>query len=305
MRRFSRIALALSLAVVAAFALACGSEAAPTSTSTSAPRAASPSPKPPVTSTMTGSPSPDATVPSATSTVPSATPTVAPTVTAAPPPQLGVALGQRVSLGVGDEVAIEGSPWTVAFDGVTQDSRCPLDVACIQAGNVTAAFVADDGRATQRLVATLEGSGPARVALGGLELSLHAVEPLPLASRPTQAGDYRATISVDRPAPVSRASGIDGLVTLGPLCPVVREDEPCPDRPFEATLAIKDAGGRELARVRSDAAGRFAIDLPPGRYVIEPQPVGTSRLPYASPVEVTVVQAQRAAVLVEYDSGIR
>lgn len=310
MRRFRRPpALLLSFVVLGVLA-ACahdGVTSTPAPTVPVAPRTPPPSPTP--EQTAAALPSPPATPTAATpaATRPASTPTTAPTSTptVASAPGKTAALGQRVTLSVGDEVGIEGTTWLVLFEAVVQDSRCPLDVVCIHAGSVTVAFAASDGHASLRAPVTLEGSAPARAALGELELSLHAVEPQPLASRPTRPGDYRATISLDRPVASPRASGIDGLVTLGPLCPVMREDEPCPDRPFEATLVIKGASGVEVARLRSDAAGRFAIDLPPGRYIIEPQRAGTSPLPMAGPLDVTVVEGRRVAVLIAYDSGIR
>ena len=52
-------------------------------------------------------------------------------------------------------------------------------------------------------------------------------------------------------------SGITGVVLIGPMCPVMREDAPCPDQPFAATLLIRDSQGRELCTVSSGDAGRF------------------------------------------------
>ena len=301
--------LLLPLAVIAALALACTTEDAsrgsptPFARSTTTPKATSTPPPPSPTSTPASTPAPPSSTPARTSSTPTPTSTPPPL-----PPGGSVALGQRVTLGVGDEVAIAGTGWRVLFGSVLQDSRCPIDVTCIQAGSVTLAFVAAAGDTSYRVPVTLEAGGAARVALGEHELTLHTVAPAPLASRPTQPGDYRATISIDRPSSPALRSGIDGLVTLGPLCPVVREDQPCPDRPFEADLVIRSLAlpaRPEVTRVRSDAAGRFALDLPAGRYLIEPQLFGGRQLPSASPLEVMVIEGRRLAVLIEYDSGIR
>lgn len=99
------------------------------------------------------------------------------------------------------------------------------------------------------------------------------------------------------------AQGIDGLVLLGPQCPVVREDAPCPDAPHEATIDLWDAGGAYVTRIRSGSDGRFHVGLRAGDYVLEPEP--GHPFPYAAPVDVTVSRGEWTAVTVLYDTGIR
>jgi hypothetical protein len=45
-----------------------------------------------------------------------------------------------VKLKVGSGASISGTPWTVIFDSVVSDSRCPLGVLCIQAGEALLAL---------------------------------------------------------------------------------------------------------------------------------------------------------------------
>ena len=99
-------------------------------------------------------------------------------------------------------------------------------------------------------------------------------------------------------------SGITGLVLIGPMCPVMRQDEPCPDHPFAATLIIHDSQGRELCAVSSGEDGRFLVGLPPGAYELLPltEPGG---LPFAASQWVAVAPDQYTDVTVSYDSGIR
>jgi hypothetical protein len=100
-------------------------------------------------------------------------------------------------------------------------------------------------------------------------------------------------------------SGIEGRVLAGPTCPVVTVNDPsCDDRPIAgATILVLDAGGREVARLGSDASGRYAVTLPPGPYTIEPQPVeGFFRK--AEPVAVTVGDGF-VTVDINFDTGIR
>jgi hypothetical protein len=99
-------------------------------------------------------------------------------------------------------------------------------------------------------------------------------------------------------------SGIEGLVTIGPMCPVEIEGQPCPDQPYEATIVIEDAGGDEVARVTSDADGRFRLTLEPGTYTLVPQSPA-SRLPYAGEQSTEIVSGEYTQVTIAYDSGIR
>lgn len=98
-------------------------------------------------------------------------------------------------------------------------------------------------------------------------------------------------------------SGIDGTVTIGPTCPVQRVESPCPDRPYEASITVLDAAGRQVAETRSNANGRFRLALPPGAYTLVPQATGTP--PTAQEQTVTVVAGGFTAVQIAYDSGIR
>jgi hypothetical protein len=101
-------------------------------------------------------------------------------------------------------------------------------------------------------------------------------------------------------------SGIRGLVTLGPTCPVQVEGDPQPcSTTYAATLEIHDqASDRLITTVSSGADGRFEVRLAPGTYRIVPQVAEV--LPIASPLEDIVVTAGRfTEVQVDFDSGIR
>jgi hypothetical protein len=99
--------------------------------------------------------------------------------------------------------------------------------------------------------------------------------------------------------------GIVGSATAGPVCPVVRPNDPaCADRPvLGAVIHVIDDHGTEVATLETDQAGRFAIALPPGSYRVQPDPVeGLMGTP--APVEV-VVRDGPIAVTLTYDTGIR
>jgi hypothetical protein len=100
-------------------------------------------------------------------------------------------------------------------------------------------------------------------------------------------------------------TGVDGQVSVGPLCPV----EPC-DRPPvhpRVTIRIESAGsqpGTLAARVRTDADGRFSAPLAPGRYsaIVERE---TSGFPLAKPTIFVVATGVVSRIEVTLDTGIR
>jgi len=105
--------------------------------------------------------------------------------------------------------------------------------------------------------------------------------------------------------PAKSGTGIQGIVQVGPTCPVERINSPCPPHPIAATIVVRDGNGAEVTRFRSGADGRFKVDLAPGTYTLVGLTVGSSFLPRPIPTSVTVTQGTYASVNVEYDSGIR
>ena len=100
------------------------------------------------------------------------------------------------------------------------------------------------------------------------------------------------------------AQGIDGLVLLGPLCPVVTDEDPCPDRPYATKIDVRDGGGATVTTVHSGDDGRFRVGLAPGRYRLVPAS-SASPLPRAGSMDVDVPAGAWVEVTVDFDTGIR
>jgi hypothetical protein len=100
-------------------------------------------------------------------------------------------------------------------------------------------------------------------------------------------------------------TGIRGVVTLGPTCPVQQPDQaPC-TTPYAATLVITKADdGTVVTRVTSASDGTFQVAVPAGDYLIAPQP-GGDPFPVGQPVAVHVDAGAFTPVEVAYDTGIR
>jgi hypothetical protein len=106
--------------------------------------------------------------------------------------------------------------------------------------------------------------------------------------------------------PISANSGVRGQAVIGPMCPVMRVEDPCPDEPYQASLTVLSLDGQEVMRFTTDAEGKFEIQLPPGDYVLRSDvPAGKPVIPSAADVPFTVLPNQFTDVIVSFDSGIR
>lgn len=116
-----------------------------------------------------------------------------------------------------------------------------------------------------------------------------------------------AACGEERPE-AAAASGVEGTVHLGPQCPVVTPDEPCPDQPAAAVTVIvaeQPPGeayvlGEEVARTTTDASGAFRVDVPPGDYVVTAEAGMSCEL-----MDARVRAGEHVDVDVPCDTGIR
>ena len=110
------------------------------------------------------------------------------------------------------------------------------------------------------------------------------------------------------PAPLGGGqTGIGGVVTAGPVCPVEKNppDPACAPRPVDgATLVFRDGAGTEVARVTTAADGTFFAEVPGGFYVVMPQPA-KGLLGTPGPQSVTVIDGAAVRLDLSYDTGIR
>lgn len=102
-------------------------------------------------------------------------------------------------------------------------------------------------------------------------------------------------------------SGVEGVVTLGPTCPVMREgDNSCADKPYATNIqviAVGSPNSSPFATVESDKQGKYKIMLPSGEYAL--QPVGGEVMPRCETKEITIEPAKIIEVNLSCDTGIR
>lgn len=97
--------------------------------------------------------------------------------------------------------------------------------------------------------------------------------------------------------------GVEGVALLGPLCPVQTEENPCPDRPYEAWVQVRSTAGRLVTRFRTGKDGRFRVGLSPGHYVLVPE--SGDPFPVAGEQAVEVTLGLYTEVVISFDTGIR
>lgn len=103
-------------------------------------------------------------------------------------------------------------------------------------------------------------------------------------------------------------SGVEGVVTLGPTCPVMRNppDPQCGDKPYVTTIQVISIGSPKsspFTTVESDKEGKYKIMLPPGEYAL--QPAGGSVLPRCETKNIKIEASKIIKVDLSCDSGIR
>jgi hypothetical protein len=104
----------------------------------------------------------------------------------------------------------------------------------------------------------------------------------------------------------SPTSGVEGQVTLGPMCPVLNLESPCPDRPYATRLDVMDhTQQRIIVTINTDQDGRFRQPLPPGDFVLVPAGGSNGGLPRANPTPFHLAPDEWLTLDVSYDSGIR
>ena len=105
-----------------------------------------------------------------------------------------VVLGAEITLAPGTAAAVTGAEMTVRFVGVTEDSRCPVDATCVWQGEAKAQLAIEISRVSSQVTLVI---GDNTIA-GGYRVTLVRVEPRPSSTAPIAAGDYRATLKIDK-----------------------------------------------------------------------------------------------------------
>ncbi|MPZ14831.1 MAG: hypothetical protein GEU73_10495 [Chloroflexi bacterium] len=116
---------------------------------------------------------------------------------ASTPPSAAEASSDRtVVLGPGEHVVLpDGTRLT--FSRVASDSRCPIDVVCVWAGEVVVAFEVQNADGAVRGFEITFAGRPATEIIEGTVVTVLNVQPYPKTTRPIDPDDYRVTVAVE------------------------------------------------------------------------------------------------------------
>lgn len=102
---------------------------------------------------------------------------------------------QAFTLAPGELATTKDSAIRIQFEGVLSDSRCPIDVVCIQAGDAVVKIHVQS-RDSQEQSYELHTSDLQPVAHDGAKITLVQLMPYPVSSRTIAPDEYRATLLV-------------------------------------------------------------------------------------------------------------
>jgi hypothetical protein len=118
------------------------------------------------------------------------------------PTSPGGAFRTEVTLKPGEVTAVASTPLRVAFQRVENDSRCPINALCIQAGDALVAVWAsvDNGAGSEVSLRTRGGATTdhLRAVVGDYQLSIGALQPSRITTSPIEPGEYRLTLVIER-----------------------------------------------------------------------------------------------------------
>ncbi len=115
-----------------------------------------------------------------------------------------IILNQPFNLGFNGEATLDQADLRLHFTDVTEDSRCPSDVVCIWAGQVSVLIEMrslEGAAKASFLLTSIGGSGgpdSIKIESGGksYEVKLQAVQPYPVSTKPIELTDYVITLMV-------------------------------------------------------------------------------------------------------------
>lgn len=103
---------------------------------------------------------------------------------------------RELTLAPDESARIAGSDVTVGFEGVREDSRCPVDVTCVWEGNAAVRLTLVQG-STRRTEILNTAIDPRVAEVGGVRLEIVALIPRPHSEGSIAPEDYRVTLRVE------------------------------------------------------------------------------------------------------------
>lgn len=109
-----------------------------------------------------------------------------------------VFIDKEFSLGIGQTASVEGEGLVIKFKAVLEDSRCPVNVVCVWAGNGKVELEVHDIDGQNKTVILNTEEEPGSVTLKGHKMTLISLNPPRVDGESISPGDYSVMLRVDR-----------------------------------------------------------------------------------------------------------
>ncbi len=189
---------------------------------------------------------------------------------------------------------------------VVSDSRCPVDVTCVWAGEVTLKTKLEKGSISKEVVLKMNES----TTFEGALVTLVSVTPENNSKQPFAKAEYRFTFRVtqDGAALPAKTGTVSGTVTTSPTCPVERipQEPQCAPKPYATAIKIRAEGTTAVIKtIQSNISGAFTVSLPIGSYELEAVTENNATFPRCEKT-IAVVKADKTTTTnISCDTGIR
>jgi hypothetical protein len=108
-------------------------------------------------------------------------------------------IGTPFKLNFGQQASIDSGRIDIAFTNVTEDSRCPSDVVCIQAGQATLSVSVEvNGTDAGQYSLTVGPKDKSVATFGQYSINLVSLDPYPVSTSKIEKSDYVATLVVSK-----------------------------------------------------------------------------------------------------------
>lgn len=121
------------------------------------------------------------------------------TGTTVPPVATQVPMGQDFTLSTGQSGRVSGTPITMTFDSVEQDSRCPSDVNCVWAGDASLRLTLQSTAGSSLQVSLHTNVDPRTADYAGYRIRVMGLDPIPRSGSTVPAANYVVTLQVSPP----------------------------------------------------------------------------------------------------------
>lgn len=106
--------------------------------------------------------------------------------------------GRKFTIGVGQSAKVAAEDFTITFNEITGDSRCPRNVTCIWAGEVSAGITVNyQGKENPIILVEPGLTDKAEYEFSGYTFVYH-IDPYPMAGEEISPDEYRLTMTITK-----------------------------------------------------------------------------------------------------------